>query len=217
MGKDNHFSCSDGSNAVRATPAGRIPLDGFCPIFLSRLGAQLSNWFAHGTVPTRVRVLIQSALWYLPAVYIASVGITALFSPRAALWLILAGALFLAGGLVFMARLIRQRYRALLARLPKIDGQAPKRLEVHAVIMGVGEAPANDGIGYMRGEDAIGDVDDELNDELDDAEDGKQAAETEAIAEARKDAAISDEEMSDFEIFEVPMVRRDRNRKPVIH
>jgi hypothetical protein len=203
---------------------------------------------------------IRSTLWYLPAIFVAAVGAAAVWSPRLALWIILGGCLVLAGALLLAARMIKTRYHALLQRMPKIDGQAPKRLEFHAVIMGVGER----GLGgdsqaadrfdeetdSMNLDDYLDELDTEILEDRAVGNDSTKPTSSGAVnsrtgsatgnpsgsaatgtdkphhKDLKNDAAKVTSEQSDdstpedsssFEIYEVPIVERDRVRKVVIH
>lgn len=211
----------------------------------------LSTVFVTNAV-SKARSAAFAIAWYVPALFVVAMGVTALYSPRAALWLLLAGCLALAGGLFLVARLIRRRYHALLAKMPKIHGQTPKRLEFHAVVLGVGDRPSGlDALNPMDLEESLSD-DDDIDDDVDIVSDEESDAvlggalneddiadrsadrdeEIEDVplavgddtspvdpkvdaAKVGKDSA--DEELSAFEIYEVPLLRRERRKKTFIH
>ncbi len=201
----------------------------------------LSTVFVTNAV-SRARSAVFTVVWYIPALFVITMGLTALYSPRAALWLLLGGFLVFAGSLFFIARLIRSRYHALLARMPKINGQTPKRLEFHAVVLGVGDRPSgldaldpmdleeslDDEGGYDGLEAVMGDVlnEDDVTDKDDDTEiedmplavGGGEPPRSERENETKKTSNDpSDEELSAFEMYEVPLLRRERRKKTLIH
>lgn len=203
---------------------------------------------------------IRSTLWYLPAMFVLAVGAAAVWSPRLALWIILGGCLVLAGALLVAARMIKTRYQALLQRMPKINGQAPKRLEIHAVVMGVGDRALgedsqsadqfDDETDSMNLDDYLDELDTEISEDRAVGAESTKPTNSGAVnsrtgsatgnpsgpaatvvdnphrKDVKNDAAkvtseqsgdSTPEDSSSFEIYEVPIVERDRVRKVVIH
>ena len=205
-----------------------------------------------------VQARVLRLAWYIPSMFVVLLAVSLFISPRAALWVLLAGCLGTAAALFVCAQYIRARYLALLSRMPQINGKAPKRLEMHAVIMGVGERSAEDiaaqemgfdmrdvsGVTFDDGLDeksgSESDNDDSDDSDANDASDAsegtnaevkpKETASSGSSDATSKDEKISDdskkdaandedmtEDMSSFEMFEVPLLGRERVRKLMIH
>ena len=190
-----------------------------------------------------VQARVLRLAWYIPSMFVVLLAASLFISPRAALWVLLAGCLGTAAALFVCAQYIRARYLALLSRMPQINGKAPKRLEMHAVIMGVGERSAADiaaeemgfdmrdvsGVAFDDGLDENRETESDSDASGRDPSDSAEAdikpkessSEDEKISDDSKKAAANDEDKSEdissFEMFEVPLLGRERVRKLMIH